>query len=74
MKITSLSLAVIVLVLGVYGLVTDNYVAMPYLELFAGLLFLVLGLIQFHENRKVIGIFLLVVSGFSLFVSIVGLM
>lgn len=74
MKITSLFLAAIVLILGIYGLVTENYVAMPYFELFVGLMFVVLGIIQFRENRKVFGIYMVAVAGFILFASIVGFM
>ena len=70
MKITGLALSAIVLVLGIYTLVTDNYVVMPYFQLFVGLLFLFLGLIQFRENHKVLGIFLLAVSALSLYGSV----
>lgn len=70
MKVTSVVLAVIVIVLGIYGLVTKNYAAVPYTQFLTGLMFLVLGVIQFRENRKGLGIFLFVVAGFSLFVSI----
>ncbi|WOV83279.1 DUF3953 domain-containing protein [Sporosarcina jeotgali] len=70
MKITGLALSAIVLFLGIYTLVTDNYSVMPYFQLFVGLLFLFLGLIQFRENHKVLGIFLLVASAFTLYGSV----
>ncbi len=70
MKITSLALAAIVLVLSIYTIVTDNFAAMPYFQLFVSLMFLFLGLIQFRENHKVLGIFLLAVSALSLYGSV----
>ncbi len=70
MKITSLALAAIVLVLATYTLITNNYIVMPYFQLFVGLLLLVSGFIQFRENHKVLGIFLLAVSALSLYGSV----
>ena len=74
MKIAGLVFAAIVLVLSIYSLITRNFIVMPYVQLFNGLMFLVLGIIQFRENYKLLGVFLLTVSAFSLYVSGTGFM
>lgn len=77
MKKTSVILAVIVLILGILvmflgirGMVTKNFAAVPYTQLFTGVMFLFFGALLFRENRKGLGIVLFIIAGFSLFGSI----
>ncbi|MFJ7935581.1 hypothetical protein [Sporosarcina sp. NPDC096371] len=77
MKKISVILAVIVIVLGIlvmflgiHGMITKNYAAVPYTRLFTGLMFLFFGALLFRENRKGIGVVLFIAAGFSLFGSI----
>ncbi|CAH0158414.1 DUF3953 domain-containing protein [Peribacillus simplex] len=72
MKIVKLILAMIVLAVSVYQLITGNFDLMPYSMLFLGALMLVTGLVELQKDRK--GGFLgcVVVSLFLFFVSIQG--
>ncbi|MFE4143952.1 DUF3953 domain-containing protein [Peribacillus sp. YIM B13472] len=72
MKIVKLILAMIVLAVSVYQLITGNFDLMPYSMLFLGALMLVTGLVELQKDRK--GGFLGcgVVSLFLFFVSIQG--
>ncbi|MBT2616246.1 MULTISPECIES: DUF3953 domain-containing protein [unclassified Bacillus (in: firmicutes)] len=71
MKIVRIILAIIVLALSAYQLITETFV-MPYLMLIVGALMLVTGLVELQKDRK--GGFLgcVVVSIFLFFVSIQG--
>ncbi|WHY13351.1 DUF3953 domain-containing protein [Peribacillus frigoritolerans] len=71
MKIVRIILAIIVLALSAYQLITETFV-MPYLMLIVGALMLVTGLVELQKDRK--GGFLgcVVVSFFLFFVSIQG--
>ncbi|MFJ9382701.1 DUF3953 domain-containing protein [Peribacillus sp. NPDC101481] len=72
MKIVRISLAIIVLALSAYLLITENFEFMPYLMLISGAIMLVRGLAELQKDRK--GGFLgcVVVSLFLFFVSIQG--
>ncbi|SIS06955.1 Protein of unknown function [Peribacillus simplex] len=72
MKIVKLILAMIVLAVSVYQLITGNFELMPYSMLFLGALMLVTGLVEFQKDRKGGFIGCLVVSLFLFFVSIQG--
>ncbi|MFS0667731.1 DUF3953 domain-containing protein [Peribacillus frigoritolerans] len=71
MKIVRIILAIIVLGLSAYQLITETFV-MPYLMLIVGAFMLVTGLVELQKDRK--GGFLgcVVVSLFLFFVSIQG--
>ncbi|MED3836792.1 DUF3953 domain-containing protein [Peribacillus frigoritolerans] len=72
MKIVRIILAIIVLALSAYLLITENFEFMPYLMLISGAIMLVRGLVELQKDRK--GGFLgcVVVSLFLFFVSIQG--
>lgn len=64
--------SVLGLLFAVYGLITQNFTFSPYMILFLGLMFLVMGLEEFQKERKAYGWLLVIVFLFSLFVSIQG--
>ncbi|GAB4074791.1 hypothetical protein GCM10028778_22940 [Barrientosiimonas marina] len=61
---------IIVVVLAGYALITGNYIVMPYMMLFMGITFLVMGIAQIKEEGKLIGIFSIIVSIFVFYVSV----
>ncbi|MET1180795.1 MULTISPECIES: DUF3953 domain-containing protein [Bacillales] len=66
-------LAIIVLALSAYQLITENFELMPYSMLFLGALMLVTGLAELQKDRKGFwGYMSMVVSAFLFFVSIQG--
>ncbi|MBT2674053.1 DUF3953 domain-containing protein [Streptomyces sp. ISL-14] len=72
MKIVKLILAMIVLAVSVYQLITGNFDLMPYSMLFLGALMLVTGLVELQKDRKGGFFGCVVVSLFLFFVSIQG--
>ncbi|MCK2021129.1 DUF3953 domain-containing protein [Peribacillus frigoritolerans] len=71
MKIVRIILAIIVLALSAYQLITETFV-MPYLMLIVGALMLVTGLVELQKDRKGGFFGCVVVSFFLFFVSIQG--
>ncbi|WP_192824900.1 DUF3953 domain-containing protein [Peribacillus frigoritolerans] len=66
-------LAIIVLALSAYQLITENFELMPYSWLFLGAIMLVTGLAELQKDRKGFwGYMSIVVSSFLFFVSIQG--
>ncbi|MCY9141186.1 DUF3953 domain-containing protein [Peribacillus frigoritolerans] len=66
-------LAIIVLALSAYQLITENFELMPYSMLFLGAIMLVTGLAELQKDRKGFwGYMSLVVSSFLFYVSIQG--
>ncbi|MGE6613710.1 DUF3953 domain-containing protein [Peribacillus sp. NPDC076916] len=66
-------LAIFVLALSAYQLITENFELMPYSMLFLGALMLVIGLAELQKDRKGFGGYMsMVVSAFLFFVSIQG--
>ncbi|MBY0217859.1 DUF3953 domain-containing protein [Paenibacillus illinoisensis] len=57
-----------------YGLISNNFDFQPFMILALGLSILVMGLQEFKKNKKRQGWLMIIVFGFSLFVSIRGLM
>lgn len=57
-----------------YGLISNNFEFQPFMILALGLSILVMGLQEFKKNKKRQGWLMIIVFGFSLFVSIRGLM
>lgn len=70
MKILRINLTIIIVALSVYGLTTGTSgVIMPYVLLLAGLMLLVMGIIEF-QKRKATAFTIFLAAGFSLFVGI----
>ncbi|MCM3677400.1 DUF3953 domain-containing protein [Peribacillus simplex] len=73
MKIVRIILAIIVLALSAYLLITENFEFMPYLMLISGAIMLVRGLAELQKDRKGFGGYMfIIVSLFVFFVSIKG--
>ncbi|MBT2719226.1 DUF3953 domain-containing protein [Bacillus sp. ISL-57] len=73
MKIVRVILAIIVLALSAYQIITQNFELMPYSMLFLGAIMLVTGLVELQKDRKRFwGYMSIVVSLFLFFVSIQG--
>ncbi|MFE4814435.1 DUF3953 domain-containing protein [Peribacillus simplex] len=73
MKIVRVTLAIIVIALSAYQLITENFELMPYSMLFLGATMLVTGLVELQKDRKRFGGYMsIVVSLFLFFVSIQG--
>ncbi|MEC0274425.1 DUF3953 domain-containing protein [Peribacillus frigoritolerans] len=73
MKIVRVTLAIIVIALSAYQLITENFELMPYSMLFFGATMLVTGLVELQKDRKRFwGYMSIVVSLFLFFVSIQG--
>lgn len=62
-------LAIIVITLSVYSLVSDNQEIYPYMSLFLGLMMMVIGISEFKAKRQAIAIMCVLVSVFVLFVA-----
>ncbi|MBX9958094.1 DUF3953 domain-containing protein [Peribacillus simplex] len=52
MKVVRIILAIIVLALSAYQLITENFELMPYSMLFLGAIMLVTGLAELQKDRK----------------------
>jgi hypothetical protein len=72
LKISRIILAVIVVFISGYVLITKNYGLQPYTMFFTGLLMLVMGLYEFQNGRKEYGYLGIIVSIFLFFVSFQG--
>ncbi|MFP3511515.1 DUF3953 domain-containing protein [Peribacillus sp. SIMBA_075] len=71
MKIVRVILAIFVLALSAYQLITENFELMPYSMLFLGAIMLVTGLAELQKDRKGFwGYMNIVISLFFFFVSI----
>ncbi|MDP4552798.1 DUF3953 domain-containing protein [Alkalihalobacillus macyae] len=70
MKILRISLAIIVVALASYGLITGTSgIILPYLMLLMGGMYLVIGVTEF-QKRKPVAFTSFLVAGFSFFVGI----
>ena len=63
-------LAIIVLVLSVYAMVTDNHELSPYMLFFLGLMMLVMGISEIRAKRKSYAIIAILASIFVLYVAV----
>ena len=69
LKILKTILAAAVIILSVYGLISQNFTFMPYFMLLLGVLMLTMGLTELKEDRKrVAGYLFLILSLFIFFV------
>lgn len=73
LKMLRIILAVIVVLISGYGLITNNFELQPYMMFFLGIMMLVMGLDELQNGRKEYGWISLVVFLLLLFVSIKGL-
>lgn len=71
MNVLKFILAVTVVLLSGYSLMTGEYGTLPYTQLLIGLLLFVMGMTEMQHERKVMAVFLMLVGGFSLFVSFI---
>jgi hypothetical protein len=63
-------LAIIVLVLSAYAMVTDNQELSPYMLFFLGLMMLVMGISEIQAKRKSYAIIAILASIFVLYVAV----
>lgn len=70
LKIIRGILAVIVVFLSCYNLITDKYEIIPYAQLILGLIFLITGVIEIQEKQKRNAIISFLTAILVLFVSI----
>lgn len=72
LNILQFILAIIAMALAIYGLVTGDFQFQNYMMLALGLMFLVMGIRAFKEEKKWNGWLFLVTALFTLFVAIQG--
>lgn len=72
LKISRITLAILVIALSGYNLITRNFELMPYLILFLGAFMLVTGLAELQKGNTFWGTMSIIASLFVLFVSIQG--
>ncbi|HLR61954.1 MAG TPA: YczI family protein [Lentibacillus sp.] len=70
MKIARVILAVTVVLLSGYMLITGEYGVLPYTHSLLGIMFIIWGVAEFKENRKAMAVLVFLTGGFILFVSI----
>lgn len=72
-KIIRIILAIIVLALAVYSLITKNFELMPYMMFFLGASMLLTGLVDFQKDRKALGGYISIIAAiFIFYVSLQG--
>ena len=65
-------MAAIIVILGGYSLITDNYNMVSYIQMLFGIMILIYGLREFVEKQnKIRGIIFLVVGGLILYTGII---
>ena len=72
LTILHLLFAVLTFGFALYGLLTQNFDYQYFMFLFMGLMFLVMGLKELRNQRKVLAYFLILTAAFILFVAING--
>ncbi|MCT2536466.1 DUF3953 domain-containing protein [Aquibacillus koreensis] len=70
MKILRVILAITVVSLAGYSLITDEYGLIPYTLLILGLLLVVMGINEILEKRKITALICFLAAGFDIFVSL----
>lgn len=71
LKILRIILAVIVIVIAVFSIIIQNFVAMPFLMLLLSVFMLVSGLIEYQKDKKGFWLYI-IVSIFIFLVAILG--
>lgn len=64
--------SIIIVAVAGYGIISNNFDFQPFMILALALNILVMGLQEFQQNKKKQGWLLMIISAFSLFVSIQG--
>lgn len=72
LKILRLIFSILTVVFAGYSLITGNHEVMPYMMLFMGAMFLVMGIDEILESRKTLGIISLIVAVFIFYVAVEG--
>lgn len=70
LKILRVLLSVIVIMLGSYSLITQNFEVMPYTFIILGMLFLITGSLELKAKREINAIISILAALFILFVAI----
>lgn len=70
LKIIRIILSIIVIVGGIYGLITSNNVMLPYMMGLLGVIFIIWGFTELRNNRKTKGIFYFITATFVIYVVI----
>ena len=70
LKILRVLLSVIVIMLGSYSLITQNFEVMPYTFIILGVLFLITGSVELKAKREINAIISILAALFILFVAI----
>lgn len=66
MKVIRVILAILLVSLAAYGLITGEYGVLPYIGLLSGAMLVVWAISEFQENRKTVAVLFLLLSGFLL--------
>jgi hypothetical membrane protein len=67
--------AILVMLIGIYGKVTENYNLLPLMLILMSVMFLIIGLREYKRTQSLLwGIFYLCTSLFILFVAVKGIM
>ena len=61
---------IFIIVIAGYALISQNYVVMPYLIFFEGVMLLVMGIDEMKKERKISGVFIVAISLFSFYVAL----
>jgi hypothetical protein len=70
LKIIRIILSVIVIVLGIYGLITNNFVILPYTLSLLGVITIIFAISELKQKRKIGGIICILVAMFVFYVVI----
>ncbi|WP_039043904.1 DUF3953 domain-containing protein [Sporosarcina sp. ZBG7A] len=70
LKIINFSLAIVVITVSAYSLITKDFSLMPYMMIALGLFMLGLGISEFQKKQKTNAIMIIFASTFIFFVSI----
>jgi Protein of unknown function (DUF3953) len=70
LKIIRIILSIIVMVGGIYGLITSNNAMLPYMMGLLGVILIIWGFTELRNNRKAKGIFYFITATFVIYVVI----
>lgn len=71
LKVIKFIMACVVVVLGIYSLMTNNNFLLPYMMWILGVFIFISGIIELQEGRNTMGYFNFAAAGFILIVSLV---
>lgn len=64
---------IIAAILAFYGLITNQLEVMPFMYLFLGLMFLVMGITEYKDNKKIAAYIIFILAGFNLLGSMIAI-